>query len=478
MKTKLIKILNNKKFYYWLFTVGTLIVAYVLYSGYAALNAVFAQPVKPSPYIEIKANESPGLKWGKEMAQFAPVENWKVDKDYKPDTVIADDKCAELTKGSLSTFKAGNDDVKVRVSIYSAGMAAIDYKTQLPILEKCLGTKANLKETGYPLIADNTFVFTLGDGVISVTAHKQDINKLYKMYLDKAKNSLNNSGCKLVETDLNASAGRNLFIQPDNYKGLIFTQSVATQLDIKHLPLPIVEPISEPSKVDVVKPETPLPADFPDKMPDVVERPKLPKVVEVKDKLAEDAHYQVVDNEGPGCGWSWSGLQQPTYDLELLAKNKATEISKTQISVDGHAKEYLATYRQYIDQMFLIAPQIRAYNDYVIQSEKVKERWSWLNTQRELIKQDYTTYVEAHNKWFNFDKDKEKASQDYFKALKDCDDKLTAFNNWNGIGSKPEICKELPKRPEILDQQKGEEPQAPKIPAGVTIPDSWEKPQR
>lgn len=44
------------------------------------------------------------------------------------------------------------------------------------------------------------------------------------------------------------------------------------------------------------------------------------------------------------------------------------------------------------------------------------------------------------------------------------------------IPERPEGCSVTPPRPAIMDQTKPEEPQAPTIPEGVTIPDSWEKP--
>lgn len=44
------------------------------------------------------------------------------------------------------------------------------------------------------------------------------------------------------------------------------------------------------------------------------------------------------------------------------------------------------------------------------------------------------------------------------------------------IPEPPVNCTTLPERPAIIDQEKPAEPQAPEIPEGVTIPDSWEKP--
>lgn len=44
------------------------------------------------------------------------------------------------------------------------------------------------------------------------------------------------------------------------------------------------------------------------------------------------------------------------------------------------------------------------------------------------------------------------------------------------IPEKPAGCSTMPDRPAIVDQAKPAEPQAPDIPEGVTIPDSWEKP--
>lgn len=44
------------------------------------------------------------------------------------------------------------------------------------------------------------------------------------------------------------------------------------------------------------------------------------------------------------------------------------------------------------------------------------------------------------------------------------------------VPERPEDCDTMPDRPSILDEERGDEPQPPEVPEGVTVPNSWEDP--
>lgn len=465
------------------------VVGVSLYSGYSSLQRVLAEPVEDSPYAELIANNSPALTWGAKMAQWNPanLEAWEAEKAYRPDAIVPATTCRfsePVSASTLGTFNSGNGSVKTRVSVYSAGMARSDFDARIKELEECTGGHVNKDAPGTPVVWDSGFAFTLGDAVVTVTGDAG----LLSAYEQYARETLVQSSCAAIDVPSGSSV-RNLYADAGNYTGLLQTDMVKNRVPVDRMPQFKLENLSDLNDNSIPKPESPLPSGFPDSLPTEVAKPTLPTPVEQQDSFEVDATYQIADTTGPGCGWHWSALQSPGYDVDALNAAKTDALNKAQADSDAKATAYVDQYRNYALAQAVLAPAVRSWNEYVTNRGQVEEKWAWLNKQRELIKPAYLAYVEAHDAWINFDNQKAKVSKEYEDELKTCKDKQEELLEWERkygnitpaptapVPPKPEGCVTMPVRPAILDQVKGEEPKMPSIPADVTIPQSWPKPK-
>lgn len=511
-------LLDRSIIYVALFVGVTLLVGGILKSGYNSFQRVVAQPEVVSPYLDISSQRSNGMQWAYDLIRHNPDNEgeWKVSDSQKPAHPIDASKCLHqdvVSASNLATFSASGDGVETRIQVYGAGQARSQFNTYAKAYKECFKDYELVEGTDNVVKFKNGFVFTLGDAIVSVTANdNSQRDTLLDFYLREAQSSLVSSGCVALTVTAGDSL-RSFYYDEERYTGFLEDKVMETETNVDNLPVTELITLNEIAKVGNTKPESPLPAGFPE-LPDEVEKPVVPVPVNKVETFDKVATYQVEDNFGPGCGWEWSAQKMPVYNVDSLEKNKIAAIDEAQKLSNDEAQSYVDRVLQWALDMILVQPDADKWNKYVDNVNNVHDKWDWLNTERRILKPYWDEYIEHYRSWVTFDDRKEEAANAYDTALEECQSKQEELEDWENtwgeiydaqqdainnppppvidddgnvippepvtpveIPERPEGCTELPVKPSIIDQDKPDEPVAPSIPAGVTIPSSWDKPE-
>jgi len=521
-------------------SVAVFALAVIFSRGVAALERINTEPVENSPYMSIEAIDSPGQAWASSLIQEKPsnIESWAVAETTKPQNIVVPKdlniSSENVSTTMLSTYVGTGSGIETRIHVYGSGQAASDFNRFVEILSKRANIETATNDDGSSALYDNGFFITMGDTIISVNTPNNEIrNELLKNYSTKIPETLRESGCFDLTVNSN-DANRSFFYNPDSYTGLQETSQIETQVEINDLPQPQSLALDEIQYPNLTRPESPLPEGFPTLPENEVSKPSLPNPVESKEEFVKDAVYQIADPNGPGCGWKWSGQVAPVYNLVDLESGKNKTVVDTQDSIDTEAQNYVESQKDWAWQNALVMPKIDDWNVYAKNVNETHDKWNWLNEEREKLREPWNRYVEDYRNWSSFDGRKAEATESYNEELQKCIDKQDELLEWEeqwgelwaeqeaaknnplpeepetptptenpenptdpsnptetpseapteapeteepvDIPAKPEGCSAFPERPAIVDQEKPAEPQAPEIPEGVTIPDSWEKP--
>lgn len=481
------------------FFVGT-----YLYTNYQSLNRILADPIVESEYQAITALNTPGTNWAKKLISEKPttdaIKEWNVSDSQKPQKASVPNCVitAENPISLLASSTAGGNGVSTNIQIYGAGQATQEFNKIVSATKDCKNFSVDAGDFGYIARSTDTSMISIGDSIIIVNypngfsdAQREEV---INFYVSRAKETLIESQCvaMLVPQE---DATRSFFYNKDAFTGLIETRDMSTNVDFSRLP--------KVSKIDVVKintpglelPEAPLPEGFPSMPENAVAEPVIPTVPQDRDSFDGVASYRIIDNIGPGCGWAWSAQLPPAHNKKSLDDEKTKTVDAKQKELDEQTQAYIQGKMDWAKSMFAISTQADKWNKYAQKVNDTHAKWNWLNDQRINLYQPWINYVEAHKAWDQFDANKAAALTAYKEELKQCQaeqDKLTEWEKTYGnkkpnddesdkdkpkeeIPPRPAGCSQIPAQPEILSQEKPAEPQAPEIPEGVTIPNSWPK---
>lgn len=520
--------------------IGVALIGGTIYNGYTSYQEIIEVPENETPYMEVSAQKSDALRWSQNFVSNTPPNftEWNINEGLTPKHTFDYSKCAGLGEVPITvvgTSVASGNSTTLTAQTYGAGQAEKYFNDYKEIYKECF-TGLNEEENGKEVMFNNGFSFVMGDAIVSLyTEDKSRVTELKDYYIAQARKTLPEFNCINIDGNLE-DYKRSFYYSPENYVGLQDSQNVETNVKLSELPSPVVPELSDFSTKETSKPESPLPSNFPE-LPESMIRPTIPSAPEKKDNFSEDAYYRIVDDEGPACGWEWSGQVMPEYDLNELDVEKVTSINSSQKNVDTQANAYLSTVNGWLGNTISVMPQVSQWNTYVEQVDSVRNSWQWLKDERNALKPSWDTYVANYNNWLTFDSRKAAASKEYDEKLRECvakqEEVLEWENQWgeiynqqreslleNGSSSdensdrqsdnfsfdenrnlidtspsdtpsispstkpsvnippRPEGCNVLPTKPAILSQQKPSEPLPPSVPAGVTIPDSWNRPNQ
>lgn len=407
----------------------------VVGTGYKSLEDMNKPVVDDSPYLSLASANSVGRDWASSLIKVKPegVKSWTVSDTSKADHPIDSKLCASLTKlptSLLATYVGNGGGVETRVQLYGAGQSAKNFNAYATAIGDCFVVSTATVDGTSVIKFNNTFLLNIGDSIISVTAKDPaQRDSLLKFYLEKASETLRASKCVALQVEPNDSK-RSFYYDSKNYEGLKESKKVSTKVNIVGFPTPRSTKVLDIKGSLMEKPESPLPVGFPE-MPKSVDRPNVPSPVETQTAFNGTAVYQVADENGPGCGWGWSGQEAPVYDNAALKKDEKARIQDMQDSVDSKAQSYVDGKLNWSLNVALLAPTIDNWNKYVKNVDKVQDKWSWLNNERAKIQPLWETYVANHDLWLTFDERKLEATENYNEALKQCKTQQDELDKWN-----------------------------------------------
>lgn len=479
-------------------------------SGFMIANSVdnFVQEEeKYLPYVQLAGTQSMGSQWLEDFLSNQPfggensgdVKKWGQTSTVR--TLIADEsiKCVEpqpMPPYVLDAKTASNGVVSISAVTTQAGMSKSLIDSYESRASDCK-IELHRNEDGSRVdIADDTSLLFYGDVAVSVNfSYSFSGNKesIVSQVEDRIKDSLETFRCTNINTHVE-DRRRNIYYTVDNEPvGKFQTDTVETEEDAVNLPTLVDATPAVMNYPNLVKPEAPYPADFPDIPKRRVEQPDIPPLPQITgDTFKKDVTYEVPDFEGAGCGWDWSaGQDTPIYDVKFLEKVKEDKKKETLSEVNANAREYISSYLNTLGSRATVQPRIIAWNNYVDAVNEAHISWIELENARNAIKAEYDAYIEAWSRWATFDRRKEAYEEFYDKEVEFCKERDNKFLSWqreeerrndrnnrdrndDNLGEStpaPAVCGDIVE-PEILNQRKGDEPNFVP-PEGVTIPHSW-----
>ena len=305
-------------------------------------------------------------------------------------------------------------------------------------------------------------------------------------------------------------AERNLYLDREKYRGWHRKEAVKNTVSIDNLSSVEYPEVTE-VRDSVRQPEAPLPENFPTLPEQKQQKPNIPEVSKTRGAFSKEFEYVDPDLEGPGCGWKWHGIAVPKVDEKQLRAKETDLREKTQNEVNQDAVNYVDAKKRETAESLYTSIQILRWNRETDQHNAVYSRWQELNRARAKLKPKWDKYVKDHNDWINFDIVKENARIQYENDLAECEAQTVTEtpapspdqtiwvtetptpDPWDTESPEPPIypsivpgetpspiitrgCSNPPEKPSILYYAKPAEPVQPEIPEGVTIPESWKRP--
>lgn len=262
----------------------------------------------------------------------------------------------------------------------------------------------------------------------------------------------------------------------------------------------------------VTLPKQPLEPFTPASLPAAVEHPGAAPQAPPVPATSTTVPERVRDEDGPGCGWDFTGQKAPVYDdtaekqrADGLAAEAHAKLVAERIAYQNARSVYLVAYADY-------AYRVQKYNEYAGQVAAVAAAWDDLNQKRAVYRAALDAYYRDLDNYENFFDRKAQAQVDYEAALQRCVDQdkrreqyekdletwEKAMEEWEArqrertpatpgptpmptptandpapvkpVFEETETCP--PTRPAILDQREPVQPTPPAKP-DVPLPSSW-----
>lgn len=510
-------LLDRKLTYVGTFLIATVATGSFLLHGWQAYQHIITPEKIESPYLDVVGVESPGVSWLNGFVQYGyELSDWQVQETMHPSHSFMSDvvvnKGLDVPLTMLASKSAQGSEVKLFAQVYGAGQARQQFDKYVELLKERNEVEAGKldQETGVvSAVYSGGFLLVSGDVIVGVVTPSVELrNQLLQNVASHLTTSLRESGC----LDLSGENGvrRSPFYNESSFTGLLKEQTVESQVKIDRLPTVNGVVINDVVDTSVQKPEEPLPSGLPGALPEAPQKPGIPVVPGDRGDFAGKAVYQVADSSGPGCGWAWTGQKPLVFNESDLKFKEQNEVIKVQNQVNDSAQDYVDGKVYWARGLLTSLPEVDKWNLYVKSVNEIHAKWLELEHRRNELKPLWDSYVADYRSWVTFDERKSRAKQEYDTAVKTCERARSELATWESewgeeplkkkiqewekkkarwkpgdpqlepkptAPEKPSGCDSDPVKPDILEQEKPSKPEAPAVPAGVTIPNSWEKPE-
>lgn len=488
--------------------------------------------VKPSPYSSAyQAADYEGKKIGRSIVSNVPdgvsKSDWKVPSNDRADesAVLLPSECSSDSTPSslLYTRSASGGGVESVIGVFGAGQAMKNYSNfYVKQMESC----NSLSSDNNSIWWDNGFMITRGDVIVRVTVNDSSkIQSLKSWYLNSINSMLTSSGCKALDETVN-DAKRSYYYDQKAYTGLFAFETVSVDDHIIKASAPqdlidggmnVSNVFTSPVNSEEYVPESPLPQGMQSTLP------SEPQLTALSSEPAEPsrrsiASYQTQDPDGPGCGWSWTGQVAPKYDANVLKRNRAASIKTVKAGLSRSISDYNSAIIKWSAQSIIVMSGQTQWDQYTNKVNAIYTSWNDLKTKRKQFKPTWVQYVTNHDNYVQWKTDYGKAEDQWNNSVKSCvaskekdliekkekDSENTKDSSDDDSSSSPSPspsdssssstsatptlsddekkkiqsdCEGETDKPDILTQPARTDVQQPNIPDGVTVPDSWPKPE-
>lgn len=337
---------------------------------------------------------------------------------------------------SYSVSQQFNNGLTVSISSFPAGSGAVAMEAQLKQSGKCVGNTtyvSNAAVDGIGVQATTIFVrrgiatsqttvfrrgdtigYVLSDGGSSVDPAKA---------VDGALAAAMGGQC-VNEKSTTAEASRSL------WSGVTFTGwKKSTDVTIPQRAVPAVKDektytaTSLPAEVEQVADyDQPAKPSYPvwPLMPAVVEKPTMPTSPSNEPPMKSAIEIRVPDEQGPGCGWEFTGTVSPEYDTAAIdASNDELKIKEV-ASLNKKADEWSASVTEYWKAVSAYKKASVVYNKYRDDSVAVAEQWAPITKSWDTYNANLANYNDSVAARDNFLARQAAASKSYDDEVNRC----------------------------------------------------------
>ena len=294
----------------------------------------------------------------------------------------------------------------VTVSAYGAGQGAVAFNALAgQVNEHCAnrsGTAYLFGSTGAGVDAATVrlnrsgggitaFFWRRGDVVVMVAAARSSVPMaMVKEYDARLAAAL--AGVCATNDSAVADAARSPYVNRAGFTGLITKAPV-------DLPPGVAAPtpMSTPAVVDLPAVSLPDQPDFPfwpEKLPSPVPAPTAP-AVPAYPALTTTSPVQVLDGQGPGCGWSFTGQPVPNFDAAAAAAKAAADAETAAVALGVNVASYAAGIPAYRAAYTRYLADVRTFQTYAQAVDTVAAAWRVIRLDQEQYQEALKLYTAA-----------------------------------------------------------------------------------
>ena len=346
-----------------------------------------------------------------------------------PGPVVAAGRGWTVASGSqVTNFQAG---YTVTVSAYGAGQGAVAFAAlAAQVNEHCANTSGTAYLVGStgagvdaatawvsrPGGATTAFFWRRGDIVAMVAASgpsvAMDLVKEYDARVAAALAGVcTNTGSTL------ADAARSPYVTKTGFTGLTITApvglpyGVAPPAQVEVPPAQVLPVVALP-----IPPEAPF---WPAALPSPVVAPSEP-TPPAYPALTTTAPVRVQDDQGPGCGWAFTGQPVPGFDEATAARRAALDADKAAAGLAAGVDAYTANVPAYRAAYTTYLAGVLAFQQYAQAVDAVSAAWGVIRTDQADFKLAMVLYTAATASRDRFLAARAAAQVSYAKALAAC----------------------------------------------------------
>lgn len=329
-------------------------------------------------------------------------------------------------------FDIPGASVDVVIASYTAGLGAEAAKALRESVTDCSSGHASVSDLAAPGVqawsvtsdrSNPTVMFRRGDVLVFVTSPQLPDTVGAASAIDSSVNAALAPVCAVQDAST-VDAARNRWSQA-GYRAYTTAQTVT----VPAASLPTVPKTATYKTTTLPAPTLQVPAvspapnpDYPvwPLMPAVVAAPSVPKAPTSTASNTTTIQVLTNDTTGPGCGWAFTGMKAPRFDLKTAktANDKLVTAAKKQLNDAGKKwqKDVLAYWQAYD----VAVKALPAYQAYAEQVATVNTAWAQIGAQWASYRTDHDAWQKRQNTYAALQQQKQHAQAQYEAALNTC----------------------------------------------------------
>ena len=463
----------------------------IIERGVSTWNDATTVPTHVSKYASITAASFPGSRFVNGMVSKSVLHDSVTMKTMTSDSVsVLPSECDSTIPSTVVYDRSGiGDGYTITVMAFGAGQATKQYESYQSSCTsigddavKSDGLRYSSWSDGYLVVAGDAMVEVKVDDRSRMTAVLDSVMK-------RMRSLLASTSCVSISESAGDST-RSFYYDRKSYTGLTKVKQVETTTRSAQLSSPqslinnsgsMSEVFSSPTTRDA--PESPLPSSMKGSLPT---EPSLPQLPSSPSSVMTTAliEYQVDDEDGPGCGWTWSGQKSPSIASDALRRayektrtSQLTQLSNSVLAYNTLSKSWS------LSAMWSMR-FITTWSSYVKSVNSIVASWNALDKARDDFKPTWTKYIQSLYTWEKGRLAYDDEKSDYDSTVSTCVDKKESDWESKQTDTSAKVtdaqkaewkteCTSENTMPDDLKASYATEPSAPTVPSTMTIPSSW-----